>query len=126
MANSKAKLYHYVAIVDSVYDGDTIKVSIDLGLGIWRRSQTIRLWGIDTPEIRGKEREEGKRVGDFVRELLEGKEILLRTILDKHGQDKTGKFGRLLGEILLDGQDGKLINVNQLLVEKGMALVKTY
>ena len=121
----KSKLYFYAAQVTEVYDGDTITVDLDLGLGIWRRDQKIRLWKIDTPEIRGSQREEGLRVRDFVRSLILDKPILLRTILDKRGQDRTGKYGRLLGEVLLESQDGQVVNLNELLLEHGMALPMT-
>ena len=51
--------YIYKAEVVSVYDGDTITVDIDLGFNVVLRKQKIRLGGINTPEIRGEEREEG-------------------------------------------------------------------
>ncbi len=117
-----SKLYYYAANVTSVYDGDTITVDLDLGLGIWRNGQTIRLWKVDTPEVRGPERAEGLRVRDRVRELILGKTILLRTILDKRGLDRTGKYGRLLGEVLVPNPRGALINVNDLLLGLGMAI----
>lgn len=116
------KLYHYVATVIDVYDGDTITVDLDLGVGIWRRDQTIRLWKIDTPEVRGAERERGIQVRDFLRTLILGKTILVRTILDRRGNDQTGKFGRLLGEVLAEDAAGVLVNVNQLLLDMGYAL----
>lgn len=117
----KAKLYYYSAYVIDVYDGDTLTVDVDLGLGVWRNGQTIRLWKINTPEVRGPEREEGLKVRDFVRDLALDRHVLLRTILDKRGQDQTEKFGRLLGEILVEDQDGNTINVNELLLQQGMA-----
>ncbi len=118
----KSKLYHYVAHVTEVYDGDTVTVDLDLGLGIWHHSQTIRLWRVNTPEVKGPERERGLVVRDYVRTLILDKAILLRTILDRRGQDRTEKFGRLLGEILVEGEDGELLNVNELLLAQGMAL----
>lgn len=117
-----SKLYHYAADVTKVYDGDTITVNLDLGMGIWRNGQTIRLWKINTPEVRGSEREEGIRVRDMVRDLILNKSILLRTILDKRGEDRTGKYGRLLGEVLVPNARGALINVNDLLLGLGMAV----
>jgi len=36
-------LYHYKAIVTSVYDGDTCTVDIDLGLSAWIRGEKLRL-----------------------------------------------------------------------------------
>ncbi|MEZ4555429.1 MAG: hypothetical protein R2854_03065 [Caldilineaceae bacterium] len=57
-----------------------------------------------------------------MRSLVLGKTILVRTILDKRGDDRSGKFGRLLGELLVEGDDGVLINVNQLLLDEGYAV----
>ncbi|MDQ3250469.1 MAG: hypothetical protein M3Q45_14830, partial [Chloroflexota bacterium] len=63
----------------------------------------------------------GLVVRDFVRGLVLGKTILLRTILDKRGADRTEKFGRLLGEILMTDEHGELVNLNELLLVQGMA-----
>ena len=121
----KSKLYFYAANVTSVYDGDTITVDVDLGLGMWRHGQTIRFWKVNTPELRGPEREQGLIARDFVRGLVLDKTILLRTILDKRGEDSTGKFGRLLGEILVADAAGEIVNVNEQLLEKGFAVPMT-
>lgn len=117
----KSKLYHYIAHVTDVYDGDTITVDIDMGMGLWQRDMRIRLWRINTSEVRGSERDEGLATRDFVRSIILGRDILLRTILDKRGQDRTGKYGRLLGEVLVEDDSGRMLNVNQLLLEKGLA-----
>jgi micrococcal nuclease len=117
----QSKLYYYAADVTDVYDGDTITVNLDLGLGIWRNGVTVRFWKVDTPEVKGPERDKGLQVRDMVRELILHKSVLLRTILDKRGEDRTGKFGRLLGEILVTNERGALINVNDLLLGLGLA-----
>ncbi|MEZ4709970.1 MAG: thermonuclease family protein [Caldilineaceae bacterium] len=117
----KSQLYHYAAIVTDVYDGDTITVDMDLGLGVWRKGQKIRFWKVNTPELKGPDRPLGLQVRDFVSEMLLNKEVLIRTILDKRGVDSTGKFGRLLGEILVEDEQGQLINVNELLLARGLA-----
>jgi micrococcal nuclease len=117
-----SKLYYYAADVTDVYDGDTLTVDLDLGLGVWQHGVTIRLWKVDTPEVRGAEREKGLEVRDLVRGLILHKSILLRTILDKRGEDRTGKFGRLLGEVLVTNERGALINVNDLLLGLGLAI----
>jgi len=118
----QSKLYYYAGHVTSVYDGDTFTVDLDIGLGIWRRSQTIRLWKVNTPELRGADREKGLEARDFVAALILDKAILLRTILDKRGADRTEKFGRLLGEVLLPGETDDVINLNELLIRQGIAL----
>ena len=51
--------YCYPIEIVSVYDGDTITCNIDLGFKIKLYKQKIRLFGINTPEVRGKSRPEG-------------------------------------------------------------------
>ena len=109
------KLYSYKAIVTDVYDGDTITVDIDLGMGVWLKKQKIRLADIDTPEIRGEEREEGLKVRDWLRNKILNKEIILETI-----KDTKGKYGRWLGKVWAE-ENIKYVNVNMLLVINGMA-----
>lgn len=104
-------LYHYNAHVIDVYDGDTITVDIDLGLGTWLKKQKIRLYGVNTPEIRGEDRENGLRVRDKVRSIILDKDIVLQT-----HKDKSGKFGRWLGVVWIDG-----LCVNDFLLINNMA-----
>ncbi len=113
-------LYHYKAKVVSVYDGDTCRVDIDLGLNVWVKNEPIRLYRIDAPEIRGDERQKGLLARDVRRQLILGKEIFLQTI-----KDKKGKYGRYLGEIWLR-VDGEYKNINDLMVEKGHAVYKNF
>ena len=75
--------------------------------------QKARLLGINTPEVRGKEREAGLVSRDRLRELIDGKDIIIVT-----HKDKGGKYGRLLATIFLDG-----VNINQQLVDEGLAEV---
>lgn len=103
-------LYNYKAKVISVYDGDTCKIIADLGFGVSKK-MTIRLYGINTPELRGEEREQGLISRDYVRELILNKEVIIET-----QKDKTGKYGRYLATIYIDG-----INLNEKLVTEGYA-----
>jgi len=114
-------LYHYKAFVVSVYDGDTVKVDIDLGLHVTLKKEKIRLARINAPELRGEEHDEGIKSRDFLRELVLEKEILLETI-----KDRKGKYGRYLGEIWIKDNEGKYFNVNDELVNKGFAEYKKY
>lgn len=117
----KDALYKYLAKVTYVYDGDTITVDIDLGLKTWVHNEKLRLSRINTPEVRGDERESGLRSRDFLRELIDGKEIYIAT-----EKDKKGKYGRYLAELWLEKTPNEWINVNDLLVEKGYAEYKSY
>lgn len=114
--NVEPDYYLYRGIVKSAYDADTIRVDIDLGFNIWQHNESIRLYGIDAPEVRGDERPEGLIARDWIRDKLIGQEITLRTI-----KDKSGKYGRLLGVIFLDG-----VNINNELVQLGLAVKREY
>lgn len=107
----KTQLYKYKAKIISVYDGDTVTANISLGFNMWMLKQKIRLYGIDTPELRGEERADGLVAKARLEELVMNKEILLESHLDK-----SGKFGRWLGTLIVEG-----VNVNQLLVDEGLA-----
>jgi len=109
-------LYCYRANVVSVYDGDTCTVDIDLGLKTWLHGEKLRLNRINTPELRGEEREQGLVARDFLRELVLDHEVLLQTI-----RDKKGKYGRYLAELWIMGNDGKWQNVNDIMISSGHA-----
>ena len=120
LISKDAELYHYTARVQSVYDGDTCRVDIDLGLGMWLRNEKLRLVRINAPEMTGAEKAAGTISRDFLRELIDGKEVIIETV-----KDRRGKYGRYLAEIWI--QQGECwINVNDELVEKGQAEYKEY
>ncbi|MCY4489224.1 MAG: thermonuclease family protein [Deltaproteobacteria bacterium] len=89
------------ARVLSVYDGDTVKVEADMWPGLtWKGS--VRVEGVDTPELRGKcdgEKRKARAARDFVRERV-GKRVTLMDV-------KKGKYaGRVVARIrLADGTD---------------------
>jgi micrococcal nuclease len=114
-------LYHYKAIVTSVYDGDTCTVDIDLGLSTWIRGEKLRLYRINAPERKGNERAKGLLSRDFLKSKIEGKEITIETI-----KDRKEKFGRYLAEVWLEEKKGKFININDLLVTEGFAKYQKY
>ncbi len=114
-------LYHYKAVVISVYDGDTCTVDIDLGLHAWIRGEKLRLNRINAPELKGNERPKGLKSRDFLKSKIEGKEVVIETI-----KDKKGKYGRYLVEIWLEEKPGKFININELIVKEGFAVFKKY
>ena len=111
MYMSKGINYLYKAKVVSVYDGDTCRADIELGFGTVLKNKTIRLSGIDTAEIRSENKENAIKARDRLRELILGKEVIIQTI-----KDRTGKYGRIIATIYLDG-----MNVNEVLVEEGLA-----
>jgi len=120
LISKDAELYHYNAQVQSVYDGDTCRVDIDLGMGIWIRDEKLRLVRINAPEVTGETKALGIAARDALRELIDGKEIIIETI-----KDKRGKYGRYLAEIWLPEGDG-FININDKLVAQEFAEYKEY
>lgn len=116
-------MYEYEANVTAVYDGDTITVDIDLGLGVWVRGEKIRLIGIDAPEVRGPERPEGLKSRDWLRALVLEKTVVLQTI-----KDRKGKYGRYLAHVFLppDEHGGEPVNVAELSVLASMSVRAEY
>ena len=103
-------MYEYNVKITSVYDGDTVTGDIDLGFGVWIAKQKFRLWGINTPEIRTRDKEEkvrGYAARDRLRELILGKTVRIRSL-------GKGKYGRWLIEIWIDDMCTK--TVNQILI----------
>lgn len=112
-------MYEYRTKVVRVVDGDTVDVDIDLGFGVWLRKSRIRLLGIDTPESRTRDLEEkkyGLAAKDFLVSCL-GEEPTLRTT-----KDGKGKFGRILGEFLVDDGEGRVRSVNDWLISEHHAV----
>ena len=118
-ATNKGALWFYRGVVtDAQYDGDTWYLTIDLGFKNQNVNQKIRLLNIDTPEVRGTEREDGIKVRDFVREnFVVGQELLLRSY-----KDQAGKFDRYLFEIIIEFRSiDNYYTLNQYLFERGFA-----
>ena len=108
-----SNLYWYKATYVTAYDGDTITVDIDLGFGAWLKGQTVRLYGIDAPEIKGVTHDAGIITRDYVRQRLSATpDILLYTY-----KDKKEKYGRWLADIYI--REEKL---NQTLLNRNLAI----
>jgi len=107
------------------YDGDTLYVD---GLG------TVRLWGVDAPEIprwdgskwTGEEEPGGILARDYLHNLVAGKEVLvdIDTSIKFHshlpGRDI---YDRWLGVVYVRDHTGQWLNVNKALVANGYARV---
>ena len=112
-------MYEYRAKISKVIDGDTVDVDIDLGFGISLNNERVRIMGIDTPESRTRDKVE-KKFGlaskARLKELL-GKETILKTQVGRGGEDMKGKFGRILGDFLVDGK-----KAGEILIKEGHAV----
>jgi len=136
---TSADLYTYRAYVHRVLDGDTIEAVIDLGFGV-RSVQTLRLRGIDAPELVSKEGKEAKaelermlgvansQENSAMRNAQRATDVLIKTI-------KSDKYDRYLADLFVapapNGQ-GRLrqeldvpvradVYVNQKMVDEGFA-----
>jgi len=96
-------------------DGDTADAWIDCGFNISVKKR-IRFKGVDTWESRTRDLDEkklGLKAKKYTKEMLERNDG--KFTVKSHG---VGKYGRLLGEIFIDGEDKSL---NDLLIENGHA-----
>lgn len=114
-------MYEYKCKILRVVDGDTVDVDIDLGFGVWMHKERVRMMGIDTPESRTRDKVEktfGLASKGRLKELLPvGSIQILKTEIDRSGEDKKGKFGRILGDFLIDDK-----RATDILIEEGHAV----
>ena len=79
------------------------------------------MMGIDTPESRTSDKVEkvfGLASKNRLKELLPiGSTQILKTEIDKSGEDAKGKFGRILGDFLIEGK-----KASEILIEEGHAV----
>jgi len=99
----------YEGIVTKVYDADTITVDLDMGMRIWQKGVSVRLAGVNAPELSTPE---GKAARDAVLQLMP---LGSRVRVLSH---RFEKYGRLLGTITLES--GVILNL--WLVEHGYAV----
>ena len=112
-------MWTYRCKLKKVIDGDTVDVDIDLGFGIWQMNERVRIMGIDTPESRTRNKIE-KKFGLAAKARLKsllGPKPILQTTISKKGEDMKGKFGRVLGDFLVEGKQ-----VSQIMCKEGHAV----
>ena len=99
-----------LSVIDSklTYDGDSIKVEIDLGFSVWTR-QVVRLRGIDAFEL---DTREGERAKEFVEEALRPESFI---VLKSFRSDKYDRY-------LADVWYGKNEYLNQALLDSKLAV----
>jgi len=96
------RMYEYSAEYISNYDGDTIDFLVDCGFGVYKKI-TVRVRGVDTPEIKTKDSMEKKRakVSKIYTqtELQKAQKIIIRTYKTKTGKDKKS-FTRYIADVI--------------------------
>ncbi|MDC1426866.1 thermonuclease family protein [Gammaproteobacteria bacterium] len=111
-------MYDYQCKIVRVIDGDSIILDIDLGFSHWIHGESVRLYGVDCPECRSRDKEE-KAAGFLAKEFVEdalhvGGTYRLQT-------KEKGKFGRYLGTIYLTDDT----SINAALVTEHLAVPYT-
>jgi micrococcal nuclease len=124
---NSAQIESREVMVTEVVDGDTVDIRYT------GREDTVRLEGVDTPEVHvendpqefegipdnqeGRECLErwGENASQYVKDEVGGENITLRYDLEK-GEPERGSYGRIIGEILHEN-----ISINRQLVVQGYA-----
>ena len=87
--------------VTSIYDADTFRVNIKGWPDIIGKHVSVRVLGVDAPEIRGKcmsEKQAARLAKQFtVNALRSAKRVELKNI-------KRGKYFRILADVIIDGK----------------------
>jgi micrococcal nuclease len=109
--------YIYNAKVVDVIDGDTIVCDMDLGFSFFARL-TLRLYGINTPEIHGEQKEAGLKAKKFVQDTILGKAVTIQTF-----KNVKEKYGRYLAKVYypIVEKPASDVCLNDVLTAKGLA-----
>ncbi len=123
-------MYEYRAKIRRIVDGDTVDVDVDLGFGIWMMDERVRIKGIDTPESRTRDKTEkqfGLASKARLKQLLPlGSIQVLRTTVNKDGEDMKGKFGRIIGDFqVYYAPTDSTRPAGNILIEEGYAVAYT-
>lgn len=105
-------IYQWLEVV-KVVDGDTIEVKVD------DKIESVRLIGIDAPEIEGKTKEKGIESKNYLKNLIGTEKVRLET---DETQDDKDIYSRLLRYVFL--KDGRM--VNKMMIEAKMAEEYTF
>jgi len=115
-ASAKTRQYGNASVSEivSIYDGDTFTVNIDEWPSIVGQRISVRIAGIDTPEMRGRceeEKTKARQAKQFtVAALRNASRIELKNL-------QRDKYFRLLSDIYIDGE-----NLAQQLLNQGFAV----
>ena len=115
-------MYEYNCKILRVVDGDTVDVDIELGFGIWHHKERIRIYGLDAPESRTRDKVEkvfGKYAKQCVKDWLPTGSVQ-KLVTEK---DKSGKYGRVLGRFkIYDAKEDREIFLAQWMIGDGIGV----
>lgn len=94
-----------------IYDGDTFFINIDNTLDVFGKRISIRIKGVDTPEIKGKcSQEKFKAIlaKEYLKESLDKANCIILKNLER------GKYFRVLADVYINGDNmaDKLLDQN--------------
>ncbi len=90
--------YIYRAKLDRIIDGDTAVFMVDLGFKTFS-AVTVRVRGVDTPEVRGPTNAAGLAASRYSYNLLLGQQLLLASYKDRQS------FARWVCDVWLSNGD---------------------
>lgn len=103
-----------------VVDGDTYDILVDCGFSIYHKIR-VRLRGVDTPEVYGKNAsEEGKAASKVVNETIFDKEVMIFTY-----KNAPSTFNRWEADVFFMDEGGAVVNLAKFLVLNGYATLWT-
>ena len=111
-------MYEYRCKILRVVDGDTVDVDIDLGFGVWMHKERVRIYGLDTPESRTRDKVE-KVFGNYAKQIV--KDWLPTGSIQKlvTEKDKSGKYGRILGRFkIFDAETDREMYMEEWMISK--------
>lgn len=104
--------FHKVTLV-RVVDGDTIKFNLACKHKLFCRNMSVRVRGVDCPEMRSANKEDKERAlaaKQFTQQFLTGRKIALKSC-------QKGKYFRMVCDVYADGK-----NLATALLEAGHAV----
>lgn len=115
LAQREAALWRYRAKAVRVVDGDTVVLEVDLGFRIVL-TEPVRLAGINTPELIGKDSVRAHEAKAFTQDWLNADPVLyIRTELVRERE----KYGRILATIYREDDS---VSLNDALVKADLAV----
>ncbi len=103
--------------VTRVVDGDTIYGDVDLGFNFGGRRMEFRLAEVNTPEIKGPNRDAGIASKKYVEDTVLNKEVIIIT-----KKDSKEKYGRYLAWVYYLENEKNWVCLNKKLVELNLAV----
>jgi micrococcal nuclease len=118
MAIIQDNYVRHIYAIEDIYDGDTITAIVELGYDVLGRAK-FRFLGINTAEMKSVKSSQRYKLAQqaktYVEEILKNHKVRVEST-----KFKEDSFGRYLGTMFYE-KDGEWVNLNQELIEKGLA-----